>query len=102
MEIRPEVMVTIAGMALVTYATRAGGLALVSRVKLSRPVERWLNQLPGAVLMALIVPEVFKSGWPGLIAGLITAGVAVRSRNLLLAMLVGIGAIVVIRWLIGG
>src|SRR5438045_3510210 len=102
MEIRPEVLVTVLGMALVTYATRAGGLVLVSRVKLSRRAERWLTQLPGAVLVAIVVPEVLKSGVAGVVAGLITVAVAVRTGSLLLAMLLGVVSILGLRWVFGG
>src|SRR5690348_2102053 len=101
MEIRPEVLVTVLGMALVTYATRVGGLVLVSRVKLSGRAERWLTQLPGAVLIAIVVPEVIKSGIAGMVAGLITVVVAWRSSSMLLAMVLGVLSIFGLRWVFG-
>ncbi len=99
MEIRTEAVITILGMALATYATRTGGLWLVSRFSLSKRAERWLTQLPGAVLISIVAPEVLKSGLQGMLAGLITVLVAWRSGSLLLAMLAGVLAIMGLRWL---
>lgn len=48
-----DAMVVIAAIALVTYATRAGGLWFVSRFKPSPRVGKGLAHLPGAVLISL-------------------------------------------------
>ena len=48
--------ITILGMALVTYATRAGGFWLMGLVTPSPRIEAWLKQIPGAVLVAIIAP----------------------------------------------
>jgi len=85
-----EAFITILGMAVVTYGTRAGGMWLMGRVALSRPVEKWLGQLPGAVLVALAAPAVINSGLAGLVAGLATLLVARKTGNLLFAMLTGV------------
>jgi len=53
---RIEVAATILGMALITYATRAGGLWLMGRVQPTPRLERWLRSLPGAILVALVAP----------------------------------------------
>lgn len=57
-----DVILTLLGMALVTYATRAGGHWLMSRIPHSPAVERWLQYLPGAVLVAIIAPTLFSTG----------------------------------------
>ena len=54
-------ILTILGMALVTYATRAGGFWLMGLVTPSPRVETWLKQIPGAVLVALIAPTILAS-----------------------------------------
>ncbi len=97
MIVEPRVLLTILGMALVTYATRASGLWLMGRVTLSRRVEAWLRYVPGTVLVALVAPGVLDSGLPGVVAALVTAAVAVRSGNALLAMVAGVLAVLVAR-----
>jgi uncharacterized membrane protein len=88
---RIDALLTIVGMALVTYATRSGGLWLMARVTPSPGVERWLRQIPGAVLVSLVAPAVFTGGPAGLVASAVTIFVAGRFGNMLLAMGAGVG-----------
>ena len=83
-------LVVIAGMTVATYLTRVSGYWLMSRVTLTRRTEVWLRQLPGAILISIAVPAVARGGLPELIAALATVGVALRVRNLFLAMAVGV------------
>ena len=53
---RVDALLTILGMAVAGYATRAGGLWLMRFVPSSPRVEAWLQHLPGTVLIALIAP----------------------------------------------
>jgi uncharacterized membrane protein len=100
MEIRPDYLIAILGMALVTYATRAGGFLLMSRVNMSARLIAGLNHLPGAVIVAIVVPDWLKSGVPGAIAGLLVLLVAWRTNNLLLALATGVLAIYLLRLVI--
>ncbi len=102
MTVEPRVLLVILGMALVTYATRASGLWLMGRVTLSRRVEAWLRYVPGTVLVALVAPGVLDSGLPGVVAALVTAAVAVRSGNALLAMAAGVLTVLATRMLLAG
>ncbi len=102
MTVEPRVLLVILGMALVTYATRASGLWLMGRVTLSRRVEAWLRYVPGTVLVALVAPGVLDSGLPGVVAALVTAAVAVRSGNALLAMVAGVLTVLATRMLLAG
>jgi uncharacterized membrane protein len=88
---------TMAGMALATIATRLDSLALTSRLRLSPFAGRWLRQIPAAVLVAIIAPELVQSGWQGIIAGALTALVSLRTHNVLLAMVAGVVAVWVLR-----
>ena len=90
-------VLTILGMAAVTYATRAGGLWLMGRLPLSPRVEAWLRYVPGAVLVALVAPGVVTAGPADALAALITALVTARTRNFLLAVVAGVAAAVVLR-----
>lgn len=90
-------LVTILWMALVTYATRAGGLWLMGRMKPAGRLERGLRHVPGSVLVAIVIPAALAAGPAGLLGVLVTALVAGRSGSLLLAMLVGVGSVWALR-----
>jgi uncharacterized membrane protein len=97
MQIDSATLVTIIGMALATYATRAGGLLIMRRVRIAGWVERWLHYVPGAVLVAIIAPAVAEGGMATLGAAVITALIAARSGSLLLAMMAGVGVVWLLR-----
>lgn len=99
MRIDPMIFVTILGMAVVTYATRAGGIWLMRQVTLSPRLEAWLRHLPGAVLISIIAPLTLADGLPSLLATLATVLVAIRTQNLLLAILTGVGTVWSLRFL---
>ena len=90
---RAETFVTIIGMALVTYATRAGGLWLMGRVRPTPRVEAWLRHLPGAILAALIAPAALTSGPAEALATAVTALFAARTGSVLGAMVVGVATV---------
>ncbi len=85
-----QAIVAICGMALVTYATRAGGIWLMARVRPTPRVAAWLRALPGTTLTAIVVPNMVQSGFVGLIAVGGTIVVARRVQNPLVAMIAGV------------
>ena len=93
MQIESMTIVTIVGMALVTFATRVGGFWLMRYVTLSPRIEAALRHLAGAVLISIVAPLTLTNGLPSLGATLVTALVAARTQNLLLAILSGVGAV---------
>lgn len=97
-----QAMLAIVLMALATYATRAGGLWLASRLDLSGRVEAWLGYIPGAILVSLVAPAVLASGLAEALAGLAVVLVAIRTASLPLAMVVGVGAVLLFRTLAAG
>lgn len=99
MRLDPAALLAIAGMALVTYATRAGGFWLLGRISPSPRLEAWLGYLPGTVLIAVAAPTVASNGLAGALATAATVLVAWRSRNVFLAAFVGVLAIWVVRLL---
>ena len=101
MQISLPALLTILGMAVVTYATRISGSVLMSRVTLSKRMEAWLSYIPGTVLIAIIAPTVLTSGPAEALAALATALTAIKTRNLLLAMLGGVGVVWILRTLVG-
>ena len=86
-------LLTILGMALVTYVTRMSGLWLMSHVTLSTPMKAWLGYLPGTVIVAIIAPTVFSTGFAEAGAALATVLVMARTRNVLLTMIVGVSVV---------
>lgn len=87
---RLDAVLVIAGMAAITYALRAGGLFLGGKLPTSGPWARALAALPGAVLVAIVLPAMLAEGVVGVLAGALTALVMVRTRNLAIAMFVGV------------
>jgi uncharacterized membrane protein len=88
-------LLAIVLMALVTYATRAGGLWLASRLDLSERAEIFLDQIPGAILISLVAPVVITGGPAAWAAA--AALVAWRTGSLLGAMVVGVACILALR-----
>lgn len=90
----------IAGMGIVTYAIRLSLILLLGRLAVPPLVRRALRFVPPAVLSALIFPELLLPGgtpmfsfWnPRLLAGVLAGLVAWRSKNVLLAIAVGMAA----------
>ncbi len=103
-----EIILVIAGAALVTYCTRFPLLMFAGK-KVPKPVERYLRYLAPAILTALIVPFVlihnsrlnisFKNDY--LIAAIITGLVAYFSKNTLIAVLTGVLTVGLTVWLAG-
>ena len=94
------IVLTILGMALVTYMTRAGGLWLMSFVTPSPRVEAWLRQIPGAVLISIIAPSIFLTSPAQTLAALATLLAAIYTKNILVAMIVGVAAVWLLRMLL--
>lgn len=95
----------ILGMALVTFGVRYPMLAVIGRLRLPDTVLRALRYVPAAVLTAIVVPAVLMpDGAPDLrlenayLSGSIVAAlVAWRTKNLLLTIVVGMGAFLLLR-----
>ncbi len=90
-------LIAILGMALVTYATRAGGFWLMGLVTPSPRIEAWLRQIPGAVMVAIVAPTIFASSLAETLAALATVLVAIRTKNVLAAMVIGVVAVFLLR-----
>lgn len=89
--------ITILGMGLITYAIRLSFFLLPADTHLPPWLLRALHYVPTAVLSAIILPEmILVDGAPELaitnarlLAGLVAALVAWRTRNVLLTVVVG-------------
>lgn len=97
MTIDPLSLLTIIGMAIATYITRIAGVFIGGRLHLSGRAAAAFDAIPPAVLMAVIAPIVFATGWRETVAALITALAATR-LPLLASVVIGVASIVLLRW----
>lgn len=111
---QPEVLITILGMAAVTFGIRIGGYLLADRLPTTGFVAAWMRNIPGAVLASLVAPEIaggiFESvagTAPALafvdeLAGAVATALAyVATRNLFAAMIGGVGTVYLLRTFAG-
>jgi uncharacterized membrane protein len=87
--IKPQVLLAVGLAAVVTYSLRLGGLLLASRFPRAGRFRKGMDALPGTLLFSLVIPSIVTEGVWGLVAGGLTALTVLRTRNPLLAMLVG-------------
>ena len=101
------IWLTILGMALATYATRATTM-LALRGDVAPWLRRWLGYVPVAIFTALILPPLLLSEQagvkvlaigPALPAGLVGGLVAWRTSNVLLTIVAGLVTFWALRWL---
>ena len=94
------------GMALLTYALRA--LPVLLPLGRERPgLQRALRYLPPTVLTGLLLPAILLPGGQlgpdlRLLAGLVGALAAWRTRNILATIALGLAVFSLTRWLLGG
>jgi len=91
------VWITIAAMAAATFALRAGGFLLMRRVSMTPRLRAMLDALPGAVIAATVLPLVLRDGVSAVLAVGVALAVMAASRNDFLAVVCGIGAVVLAR-----
>jgi uncharacterized membrane protein len=87
----------IAAMTAVNYAIRAGGFILMGYVPLTPRVRAILNALPGAVVVAIVLPLVVRGGLPAWAAVLVSVAIMAWRRSDLLAVVAGMAAAALLR-----
>ncbi|SIR72691.1 AzlD family protein [Natronorubrum thiooxidans] len=93
----PLVIAVILAMAAVTLLAKVGGTWLVRRVEVSDRLEAGLDVLPGAIVIAVIGPELAAGGpaeWGG---AAVVLAVMWRVENILLALCAGVVSVVILR-----
>ena len=93
------IVLAIAGAALVTYGLRLGGLLLAGRLPKNGGFRRFMDTLPGTILLSLVAPGIVSAGILGAAAALATALCAWRTRNVLVSMVLGMAIVAVGRWM---
>jgi uncharacterized membrane protein len=87
------VWLTIGCAAVTTYCLRLGGLLLADRLPKTGRFRKFMDALPGTILLSLIVPAAVVEGPVGWVATLATGICSVKTGNVFLSMLVGIGLV---------
>ena len=94
---KPREFNWLVGVALTTYALRFGGLLLSDKIPKSGGFKTFMDALPGAILVSLVVPGIFASGPWGWFAALATGVTARKTGNLFMSMGVGMAIVVIQR-----
>ena len=92
-------LAVVLAMALVTLATRWGGLFVMSFVPIGGRVKRFIEAMSGSVLVALLAPLALNGDAAARIALLTTAVVVVVSKRPLPAITCGVLAAALVRQL---
>lgn len=98
---RNEMLFIILGMAAVTYLTRFSFIFLFRYIKEPGKLDRWIKHVPTSVLTVMIVPAlILPEGHIDLsldnrylFAGIVSALVAWKTRNIFITMFSGMAVI---------
>ncbi|WP_440769970.1 AzlD family protein [Natronorubrum sp. DTA28] len=93
----PLVVGVILAMTVVTVVAKVGGIWLVRRFDVSERVEAGLDILPGAIVIAVLGPELAAGGPAEWAAAGVVLAVMWRTENILLALCAGVLAVVAFR-----
>lgn len=102
---RAEMALLIAGMAAVTFLTRFVSFLVFRQTGVPASLEKWLGHVPTAILTALIVPSLLLPAGkldisisnPYLLAGVVAAVTAFKTRHVLLTMGLGMAVMLALR-----
>jgi|SRR5215470_7568543 len=94
---RPEVLLAFLAMAGVSYGIRVAGFLLASRMHEHPRLRAALDQLPAAILIALVVPLVARGGPAEWLAAALVAALAWFVDFLLVPLAAGVIAVVLLR-----
>jgi len=89
----------IAGAAIATYSLRIGGLLLSDKLPKSGRFKKFMDALPGTILLSLVAPGIVSAGIWGCAAATVTAVLTNKTGNVFVAMLAGIIIVAVQRQL---
>lgn len=96
----PGLALIILAMALVTLATRWGGVFVMSFIPLGYRVRLFIQAMSGSVLIAIIAPMVFEGDLAARMALAVTALVVLLLKNQLLAIAAGMLTAAMLRQLL--
>jgi len=94
---RPEVLLAFLVMGAVSYAIRVAGFLAGGTLHRFPRLRAAIDQLPAAVLLALVAPQLLHGGAPERLAALVVAAVAWYVDILLVPLALGVAAVVLLR-----
>ncbi len=94
---RAEVLLAFLAMAAVSYGIRVAGFFAGSRMHEHPRLRAALDQLPAAILIAIVVPLIARGGLAEWLAAAVAAGLAWGVDLLLVPLAAGVVAVVVLR-----
>jgi len=80
----------VLGAAAATYGLRLGGLLLAERLPRNGGFRRFMEALPGTILLSLVAPGILAAGAWGALAAAVTALCTWKTRNVFLSMILGV------------
>lgn len=92
-----NVTLTVLGLGIGTFAVRLSGYLLGRRLPQTGPWARALEALPGSLFAALVTYLLLQGGVTEWTAGALAGLTAALTRSLSLTMVVGIGAVLLLR-----
>ncbi len=98
MSIEVSATIALAVIALVTYFTRIGGLVIMSRMSITKRVNRSLEALAGSVLVAIVVPATVEGDLAAKAAVVAAIVIMLLTRNAVMAMGTGLVVAIIIRF----
>lgn len=97
---RAEVLLAFLAMAAVSYGVRVAGYLVGGRMHEHPRLRAALDQLPAAILIAIVVPMLTRGGPAEWLAAAVVAALAWFVDLLLVPLAAGVIAVVVLRWML--
>ena len=88
----PWTLAAIIGMALATFACRAGGYFLFRQIRPTPFLRGVLGHVPGTLFVSFVVPALVNGGLQPTVGAAATLGVMIATRSLVWAMAAGTAA----------
>lgn len=85
-------LAAIVAMMLATYACRAGGYLIFTRIRPTPFLRAMLSYIPGAIFMSYVAPELARGGLPPWIGAAVTVAAMSITRNLVAGIFLGTAA----------
>jgi uncharacterized membrane protein len=97
-EISPTAVMVVFGMSIVTFATKAGGFWAIDRIDPGQSTRDALDALPGGIIVSILTIRLLEGGPAEWVAGIVVIFVARSTENVLVALVAGVGTLVLVRW----
>ena len=85
-------LAAILAMTVATYACRAGGYLLFTRIRPTPFLRSVMSYIPGGIFMSYVTPALVHGGLPSWVGAAVTVGIMAATRNLAIGILLGTAA----------